>query len=383
MVGWERVEASALSHEESSTLLTAGLVNAHTHLDLGALRGVVSADGGFLAWVGALVAARGELDAGALKRGVRASARSLVATGTTAALDVDGGVFDVDLARGVALEEGLRSVVVSEVLDGSPAGRTARSTAALALAKKAILAGRGLSPHATHTVGDALLEDVATALREANAGLSEATGHRPVVVHWAETPEETEWLLTGGGPFAEWLGPSPKCAGTERLARAGLLDGAVLIHGNHPQAGEPDRLRSSGCTVVHCPGSHEFFGREPFPHETYVGAGVPIALGTDSWASNDALDMRREIRLARRSLGVSPREAWRMGTVNGAGCLGDPAATGTIEAGAVADLVRWDSPDVKADAGLEALLEALIEGDGLPVESWSAGARRVARSVED
>ncbi|MEM8709690.1 MAG: amidohydrolase family protein, partial [Planctomycetota bacterium] len=329
VVGWERVESGELQDHEASSILTAGLVNAHTHLDLGALRGAVPARGGFVAWVGSLVAARAELDPAGIEEGVRASARELAASGATSALDIDGGVLDRRRLLEAASRGGLQPVLASEVLDGSPAGRTPRSAAALASARTALSEGHGLSPHATHTVGDALLGDIASLLGDGGSADPDGEARRPLVVHWAETPEETEWLLAGTGPFADWLGPSPQCTGTERLARAGLLDGAVLIHGNDPQPGEADRLVRSRCTVVHCPGSHAFFGRERFPESLYASAGVPIALGTDSWASNLELDMRREIRLARQTLGVSPSTAWRMGTVHGARCLGLGAARGT------------------------------------------------------
>ena len=40
-------------------------------------------------------------------------------------------------------------------------------------------------------------------------------------------------------------------------------------------------LRDRGAVVVHCPGSHAFFGHERHPVAALREAGVPVALGTD------------------------------------------------------------------------------------------------------
>ena len=69
----------------------------------------------------------------------------------------------------------------------------------------------------------------------------------------------------------------------------------TLVHGNHPARGEPARIAASGAVLVHCPGTHAYFDREPFPWSRYRRAGVSLALGTDSLASNDELDMFREM----------------------------------------------------------------------------------------
>ena len=104
-------------------------------------------------------------------------------------------------------------------------------------------------------------------------------------------------------------------------------------------------MAAAGCTLVHCPGCHQFFGRDPFPLERYQSAGVRLALGTDSWASNETLDMRREMRLARETLDLDAAAVWRMGTEHPAALIPDETVTGTIEEGSSADLVAFQSPN--------------------------------------
>ncbi len=370
IVGWETVPEGSLSDEERATILTPGLINAHTHLDLGALKGAVPGSGGFLAWVGELVAAREGLFPEEIATGVRASAWEALRTGTTTLLDIDsmGSTAAALSSTPSSLSEEVqgalpRILLLREILDGSPQGRSARSEAAYELARQAVRAGHGLSPHATHTVGDALLADLGALLAEGQQP------RVPLAVHWAETPEETQWLLHGEGPFAAWLGPSSGQLGTERLALAGLLRGATLIHGNDPQPGEPERLAAADATLVHCPGCHRFFGRPRFPVERYQRAGVRLALGTDSWASNDALDMRREMHLARETLGLDAPTVWRMATEHGASTIPDAMVTGTIAEGSSADLVAFRRPrsldglelGAVAASALETLTSSAVE----------------------
>jgi cytosine/adenosine deaminase-related metal-dependent hydrolase len=190
-------------------------------------------------------------------------------------------------------------------------------------------------------------------------------------MHWSETLEELEWMLHGRGPFAELLSDSPRLSGLDWIERAGLLrPGLSLVHGNLPQAGEPERLAARGVALVHCPGSHAFFEREPFPLDPYRRAGVTLALGTDSLASNSALDMGRELRLLRASApSLSPAEAWELATLGGARALGLAGQVGELAPGARADFAVFEL----GEAGAEASLDALTAAEPRPAEVWIGG----------
>jgi len=310
-------------------VLTPGLVNAHAHLELGALAGKVSARGGFAGWVGELVRRRAGLARGDFEAAVRAGARALVASGTTAVGDIDSTGACARVARELALGV----LVYRELLDAWDPARTAGALRARPLACGALVRA-GLAPHAPYTTSRALL---AGARRLARArGLA-------CTIHWAETEEEGAWLERGEGPLARILPDSPRARGLELLARAGLLGRRTsLVLGNHPAAGEPERLARAGVTLVHCPGTHAFFGRAPFPLERYRRAGVALALGTDSLASNAELDLRREMALLRASFPrLAPAEVFVQATRGGARALGAARELGRLRAGFRADVVAW------------------------------------------
>ncbi len=353
--------ARAVRHDGA---LTAGLVNAHAHLELSGLAGQLCAGAPMLHWVRDVLAARAQRSGRELERDARRGARRCLATGTTCVGDVDSTGAGERALRGGPL----RVVLYREALDAGSAERGADVLAALRrrLPPRARRL-EGLSPHAPHTCSPALLR-----------ALGELASRRrlPIAVHWAETPEERAWLARGEGPFAPLLGASPGAGGLELLARAKLLGSrTALVHGNEPERGDPARVAAAGASVVHCPGSHAFFARAPFPLARYRRAGCALALGTDSLASNADLDLRREMRLARAALGLAPADAWMMATAGGARALGLGRLLGTLAPGRAADAVLFASAAPSAAALLEELTSALP-----PVEAVWIGGRQALRA---
>ena len=92
--------------------------------------------------------------------------------------------------------------------------------------------------------------------------------------------------------------------------------------------------------VVHCPGSHNYFGHSPFPFERLRSLGFNVCLGTDSLASNETLSLFDEMRAFQKNFPqVPPEEIFQMVTVNPARALRYENALGQIRPGFGADLV--------------------------------------------
>ena len=343
-------------------VLTPGLVNAHAHLELSSLAGRVSAEGGFLPWVGRLLQLRAQSTPAELEQGLQRAVQGLLESGTTAVGDIDstGSVHSLE-------PNPLTIVAYRQVLDAGDAGRTAAALASVAHPLE-VRSGvvEGLSPHAPFSVSEGLAAELARIARR--RGL-------PLAIHWAETSEEERFLREGGGPYATAVRTQPGRSGLERLEAAGLLGpSTALVHGNAPGPGELELVARRGCTVVHCPGSHAFFDRDPFPVRSYVEAGIPLALGTDSAASNDDLDMRREMSLA-AELAPAP-EVWRMATENGARALGQAGRAGRLEPGWRADICAFD---LEAESSPEGILDALVRSRPEVLGVWRGEDRPVGK----
>jgi cytosine/adenosine deaminase-related metal-dependent hydrolase len=102
-------------------------------------------------------------------------------------------------------------------------------------------------------------------------------------------------------------------------------------------------------SVVYCPRTHAFFDRGQYDVTAMLSAGVNIALGTDSRASNPDLSLLSELRHVYLQHGdVMPEEVLRLGTVRGARALGREYEVGTLAPGKRADLAVVPLPDEDA-----------------------------------
>jgi cytosine/adenosine deaminase-related metal-dependent hydrolase len=111
------------------------------------------------------------------------------------------------------------------------------------------------------------------------------------------------------------------------------------VHCVHVNLADAQILKKRGVTVCICPRSNECLdvGRAPLP--LFRKLGIPLALGTDSLASNDSLSLWDEMRFALNlfSEELSPADVLRMVTSAGAAALGLSASLGSLEVGKRAD----------------------------------------------
>ena len=81
--------------DQRTGVIMPGLVNAHTHLELSALRGRVPGRDGFISWVEKLIGARVELAEDEERDAIRAAVRELREAGTVAVGEVTNSLAAV------------------------------------------------------------------------------------------------------------------------------------------------------------------------------------------------------------------------------------------------------------------------------------------------
>lgn len=336
-----------------------GLVDAHVHLQLGALPRV---ERSFLPWVGLVMASRRDMTPAAHRRAAELALRDLWCTGTTAIGEIDSTGQSPAALRRVPLGGRCYQELVGYHLDDVGARALIRQRNAAP--RPQLRAARGLSPHAPYSVSASLVRAAARASRHLS-------------VHCAELPEEQQFLHTGEGPFAELLarlGRLPEdhrargCGAVRWLERLGVLRPATqLVHCQELERGDIARIVAAGASIVVCPGTIEWFRRAPPPVATWLRRGVPVALGTDSRASNTGLSMVAELgRAARFWPALSPAQLLAMATVHGARSLG--VTGGKLRRGAPADFLV-----VPARASADATLTSFVQGELAPMETRLAG----------
>ncbi|MCW9003636.1 MAG: amidohydrolase family protein, partial [Gammaproteobacteria bacterium] len=113
---------------------------------------------------------------------------------------------------------------------------------------------------------------------------------------------------------------------------------------------EIELLAQSGSHIAHCPESNLKLASGFCPVQKLLDAGINVALGTDSSASNNDLDMLGEMRtaallakgVAMDATALSAEQTLRMATINGAKALGLDQRIGSLETGKYADIVAID-----------------------------------------
>lgn len=368
--------------ELGDAILTPGLVNAHTHLDLTVLRGVL-ADLSFFDWVRTLVRATSESLDDADRE---ASAAVGIAEGLLAGITTFADTAPNDAPFNAMRAMGVRGIAYRETFGPDPKD----AEKSLALLKDHVAAMReratdlvrvGVSPHAPYSVSDALYAAVAQWAQEQRL---------PVAVHIAESADETSLVTRGAGSFAEFLhgrGIATPPRGSEPLdviAGAGLLRrDTLLIHAVELSAAGVTRIADAGCGVAHCPASNAKLGNGVAPLLAMLRAGVKVGLGSDSMASNDRMDIAEEARLAAlaqrtasgRQDAVSAKQAFRLATLGGAEALGMDAEIGSLEAGKQADLAAFAVPS----ASVSDVYEATVFGPHLRTLRTVVAGRELQR----
>jgi cytosine/adenosine deaminase-related metal-dependent hydrolase len=326
-----------------SSIVLPGLVNAHTHLEFSDLERPLDAEGGLPGWIARVVALRrarptGREEAARLAGSLRAGLAESLSFGVTTI-----GEIATAVPRGGYPPVGPRVRVYREALGLSFRGQVLPGAIARDLDR--LRGSAGISPHAPMTVskalGKALLRDAA------KRGL-------PVTMHLAESLAELAYVTGGGGPFCDLFAtlgawpadrPPPVLPPSDWIGRLARARRGSVVHGTF--LGEPpdptalDRLarHRDRLGLVVCPRTTRLLsGRLP-PVERFLAAGVRVAIGTDSRASNPDLSVLAEARELVGSGVASPGEALRMMTSDAAWNVAHESRAGSIAVGRPADLV--------------------------------------------
>jgi cytosine/adenosine deaminase-related metal-dependent hydrolase len=369
-----------------NAILLPGLVNAHTHLELTAMRGFLEGLE-FWPWIQRLIAARRDvLDGDALLDSARLGIAEGLRAGMTTYADTGASAAPFHAMR----ELGVRGIAYQEVFGPDPAqaeGAFAELCSRLAVLTpdETSLVRLGVSPHAPYSVSDALFA--------ATGQLARREG-RPIAVHIAESDAEFRLVSDGTGDFAEFLrgrgiavaprGESP----VQLLELTGVLASRpLLIHCVRVDTRDITRIASHDCGVAHCPASNAKLGHGIAPLLALREAGIRVGLGTDSVASNNRMDLLDEARIAillqsghhGRRDALDAVSALELATIGSARAIEMDREIGSLETGKAADLAAFSLDGARGAPSFSpesALVHAMA---GTPASLVTVGGRALVR----
>jgi cytosine/adenosine deaminase-related metal-dependent hydrolase len=125
------------------------------------------------------------------------------------------------------------------------------------------------------------------------------------------------------------------------LAELGFLNERTLcVHLVHLSDEDIKTLSQKRVRVCICPLSNQRLSAGLPPVDKLLKAGISVALGTDSLASNDDLNLFREMAyIGSRFPKIDTHEILKMGTIHGAAALGMDKTVGSMESGKEAHLI--------------------------------------------
>ena len=351
-------------HYHPNSILLPSFVNAHCHLELSPLKWRLTPTGSLTSWVKELVKARETVGPEEWVPAVKEAVNELVEGGAL----VVGDVGNTGLIPSIMMDEGelwpLSGIHFIEIIqpempsDDDPKFKLIKEEEPLF--ERPSPMAITVSAHAVHTVHASILTLIKETVKE--DGL-------PFTLHVAESPEEMEFLIKGNGPMLELLlhrGRDisklsiPNKGPVEFLDELGLLDQkSLLVHCVQLGSNELDIVKERGASICLCPRSNTFLGVGDAPLKKMVDLGINCAIGTDSLASNDKLDLFAEMTALKRIAPAIPSKTiLKMATLWGARALGLEGHFGSLEARRSTPFLALEMPHLPQSA--EDLEEAIV-----------------------
>jgi 5-methylthioadenosine/S-adenosylhomocysteine deaminase len=314
------------------SMIMPGFVNCHTHAAMTCFRGIAD-DLELMDWLNNYIfpAEAKNVNPELAYWGSLLGAAEMIKSGTTTFCDMY--IFEDETAC-AAKTAGIRCLI-GEVLFDFPSPNF--KTPAEGIAYTKMLAEKWkddplvniiIEPHALYTCSKPLLTDVKE--------LAEKY-HLPIGLHLLENAAEKKQLEEKFGKGAVAF-----------LKDIGYLDEHLIAFHCVCMTDEDIKMFADyGCKISHNPASNMKLASGVAPVPEMLKAGVTVGLGTDGCASNNNLDMIKEMATAAKLHKVArldptvmdAKTVVRMATVEGAKALGMGKITGSLEAGKKADII--------------------------------------------
>ena len=319
--------------DATGRLLTPGLINAHTHIYMTALRNRAD-DLNFTTWLfDNVIKMEAKLSNEDAYWSTQLGCMEMLSSGITAALDMH--MFPHVVPRALS-DAGLRAVVTRGLTGGvedweSGAKRIEQALSEAAEFEADPLITFMLAPHAPYTCDEDFLKEIVKIAKEHKLGIH---------THLSESQDEQKTVKERYG-----------CTPAEFYDHCGILtEKTVCAHCVYLSESDMELFVRRGVSVAHNPSSNMKLGNGFAPVPRMIELGINVALGTDGCCSNNNQSILKEMQtaslihkgVAREATVLSAKKVFDMATINGAKALNLDGVCGKIETGMAADLALYD-----------------------------------------
>ncbi len=293
------------------SVLFPGFVNAHTHLELGYLKGKLPKKRGFVEWLKAMMyLKKDEVDSGIIINSIENGIEELKKSGVFVVGDISNTLLSVDILKKKMPE----SVVFYEnySLKEEKACEIEDKLDSLKIDNEMV----SLTPHSIYSSHPCLMEYLCSKSFLTSIHFLESRGELDFFHRRGELFDFLNGLdlIDDNLDFKNHWDFLEKC-GCKRK-------GTVFVHCVYGKKSDFEKIRELDGTVCLCLKSNDYItGEFPSLYSIYE-SGVNVAIGTDSLSSNDDLNFLNELRFIKNKFPfLDANTIFRWATIGGAKAL--------------------------------------------------------------
>lgn len=333
------VELSIKNKEYFKGIICPGFVNAHCHLELSHLKGIISEKKGLASFIGEIESRRGKFPDDVILKAIRKAEEEMIENGIVGV----GDISNSDISFGKKSEGRLKYHTFIEALGFNPGKAGPAFDKCLQLLEQSSIFHLSVSvtPHAPYSVSAELMEKIREFSAKNNSVLS---------LHNQESAGENEMFMSGSGSIlgriaqmgidvSHWK-PAGKNSIQAFFPLLPVNCRKLFVHNTFTTEDDLKWLDSgfgldaSQVFFCFCPRANILIENRLPDFRIFLENKCRILLGTDSLASNKTLSILEEMKTISEFAPQIPLETilgW--GTLNGAVFFGWEKVLGTFEKG--------------------------------------------------
>lgn len=332
----------------ANKIIMPGFINAHTHIGMQSLRGICD-DEELPTWLNKVITAEKKLNSKQIKENAAMACKEMLNNGITCFLDM---FYPMQPIAEAVSQTGMRAVLFPAIYEA--AGNQQQQWKDMEQLRETYknnnLIDMGIGPHSIYMCSKQMLKKIKTYANNNNLLIS---------MHIAETRKERYDIFK-----------KTKKLPVQCLENIGFLgDNVILIHAIWLTKGEVATLGKTKTKVVHCPISNmKLSSGGVTPLMEMFDNNVVVALGTDSVASNNSLNLFEEMKICGLlhkhhrwdARAATVQQILDMATINAAKIINKENELGSIEEGKLADIITLEIKENLWPTSKETILSNLI-----------------------